>query len=83
MDVEIRIEELALTGLPPADPERLGSAIQDHLARLIGERGVPPSMSRDGVVAEVSGGTLDLRAGASAEEIGSQVARAVYEGLSL
>jgi hypothetical protein len=81
MNVELDIKELVLHGVDVRDRARLGAAVEVELARLLAERGLPPSLSHGGHVSSLDGGTIHLAPGAPAEGTGTQVARAVYGGL--
>jgi hypothetical protein len=79
--IELNIEELVLHGFLPGDRYRIGEAVERELSRMLTDRGVPQSLERDGEVASVDGGAINLTAGTTAEDVGAQVARAVYGGL--
>ena len=80
--LELHIEELVLHGFPPQDRYRIGSAVEAELAYLFTEEGVPPSLARGGEMACLNGGSFEVAPGSRAEAIGTQVAQAVYGGLS-
>jgi hypothetical protein len=82
VNIELNIEELALDGFAPGDRYRIAEAVERELARLFAERGAPPSLMRGGEVARLDGGTFEAARDSSATAIGSQVAHAVYRGLS-
>jgi hypothetical protein len=52
-----------------------------ELERLFNEEGVPPSLQEGGNLAQLDGGSYKAEKGASAEQVGVQVARAVYGGM--
>jgi hypothetical protein len=81
-DLELHIEDLVLEGFQPGDRRRIGYALVAELERLLGDRGVPESIGRDLEIEVADGGELDLAPGSKADAIGSQVAGAVYGGLS-
>lgn len=78
--VNLDIEELVLHGFSPGDRHRIGQAVEFELARLITERGVPASLSREGELARMDGGTFDMSPNSRPEVVGGQVARSVYGG---
>ena len=80
--VDLHIEELVLHGFAPGDRYRIRAAVEAGLARLFTEQGVPPALARRGGVAYLDGGGFTATPGSGAEEIGGQVARAVYGGLA-
>ena len=79
-NIELHIEELVLNGFEAGDRYRIGAAVEAELARLLAERGVPPSLAQSGDVAHLDGGTFDVAPGSRGEAIGAQVAQALYGG---
>ena len=80
--VEIRIEELVLHGFTPVDRYRLADAVERELARLFTDQGVPTSLAQGSEIAYLKGGRFEVAAGAKADGIGSQIAQALYGGLT-
>ena len=60
----------------------LGAVVQQELARLLAERGLPADLARGGEVASLDGGEFQVKQGSKAQEIGAQIAQAVYGGLA-
>ena len=81
-NIELHIEELMLDGFAPGDRHRIGEAVQQELARLFGEQGVPPSLAQGGAIARLDGGAFNITPGSQPEAIGNQVSQAVFGGLS-
>lgn len=81
MNLELNIEELVLDGFPGMDRDRLARSLHVELERLFAEEGVPTSIQTGGNVARLDGGSYKAEKGASAEQVGVQVARAVYGGM--
>jgi hypothetical protein len=81
MRIELHIEELVLEGLPSRDRDRIGMAVENALARLLEERGLPPALALGENAADITAGDIDLRPGATPESIGEQIALVLYEGL--
>lgn len=81
MNLELEIEELLLDGFPGMDKDRVARALQMELERLIAEEGIPASIQAGGDIARLDGGSFQAAKGASAEQIGAHVARAVYGGM--
>lgn len=81
MNLELNIEELVLDGFPGIDRDRIARALHTELERLFTEEGVPASLQARGNVAQLDGGSYKAEKGASAEQVGAQVARAVYGGM--
>jgi len=80
--VELHIGELVLEGFPSLDQAQLGAVVQQELARLLAERGLPAGLARGGEVASLDGGEFQVQQGSKAPEIGAQIAQAVYGGLA-
>ena len=80
-NVELQIEALFLDGFPAADRYRIGDALQSELGRLLAEAGVPPGISSGGEIPRLDAGPFAMRASASPQEAGRQVAQAVYRAL--
>lgn len=78
-NIELHVEELVLHGFDPRDRHRIGQTAEQELGRLFAERGAP--LARSGELADLDGGSFEVRPGSGAEAIGVQVARAVYGGL--
>jgi hypothetical protein len=81
VNVELYVEELVLDGFSPPDRYRIGQAVEQELGRLFAERGAPPSLTRDGEISRLDGGTFEAKPGSGVAAIGVQVAQAVYGGL--
>jgi hypothetical protein len=81
MNLELEIEELVLDGFSGVDKDRISHALQMELERLFAEEGVPASIQSGGNAARLDGGSYKAEKGASAEQVGVQVARAVYGGM--
>lgn len=82
MNLELNIEELVLDGFPGMDRDRIARALHVELERLFAEEGVPASIQAGGGnVARLDGGSYKAEKGASAEQVGVQVARSVYGGM--
>jgi hypothetical protein len=75
-NIELNIEELVLHGFSPGDRHHIGEAVEQELTRLLADQGVPQSLERSGVIANMDGGAFEVAPGSRA-----QVAKAVYGGL--
>lgn len=81
-EIELYIEELVLDGFAPADRYRIGDAFERELSRLFAEHGVPASLASGLDAPHLDAGTFPFAPGHIApENIGAQVAQAVYGGL--
>lgn len=81
MNLVLEIEELVLDGFAGMDKDRISRALHLELERLFTEEGVPASVQAGGDIARLDGGSYKAEKGASAEQVGVQVARAVYGGM--
>ena len=82
-NIELHIEELVLHGFSPNDRHAIGEAVQRELTRLFAEQGVHGSLHRGFETERVDGGAFNVKQGAKAEGIGTQVGQAVYGGLGI
>jgi hypothetical protein len=80
--VELYIEELVLHGFAAGDRHRIGEAVEQELARLLAEQGLPASFDQSGETDRLDGGTFHIAPGARPDSVGAQVAQAVYGGLA-
>lgn len=80
-NIELHIEELVLHGFSPRDRDAIGEAVRNELSRLFAEQGVHPTLSKHGAVERLDGGSFNVKSGAKAQTIGTQVAQSVYGGL--
>lgn len=80
--IELRIDELVLSGLSFTARGQVADSVQRELANMLSEHGLPQQEIAPTARERIDGGTIPLRRGASAERIGSEIARAVYDGLS-
>ena len=79
--VDLHIEQLVLHGFPASDRQRIGNALQRELQRLVAEQGLPRAIGSDSTIARLDAGAFDVVPHATAETIGAQVARVLYQGL--
>ncbi len=80
-NIEVYIEELILHGFDPKDRYAIGEAVQRELSRLFTEQGAHPSLSQGHEIARLDAGSFNVKTGARAEAIGTQVAQSVYGGM--
>jgi len=80
--VELHIEELVLYGFGPGDRRTIGDALERELASLLGEQGIPNSLSSRKTIDEIQGATFRATQNARPTTIGRQIARSVYQGFS-
>ncbi|WAP54495.1 hypothetical protein PS467_06075 [Streptomyces luomodiensis] len=81
--VHVDIGELALSGFDARiDPDRVRTAFQTELTRLVRERGVPLTADGESREFEALAGLPPLPATTSPARLGEALARAVHAGLS-
>jgi hypothetical protein len=76
--VELEIGQLVLHGFAPGDRQQIGETVERELARLLIERGLPPSLAERADLARLDGGAFDMAGGPQADDIGVAIARAIY-----
>jgi len=81
MNIELNIEELVLHGFEHGDKHRIAQAIQQELTNMLSKSLNDNSLLRSGEYYRIDAGQFDLQADAKPEQIGSQIATAVYGGL--
>jgi hypothetical protein len=79
MDIEINIDRLRLEGVEGVSREELAALVQNELARLIDQFGVPAAL-RDGGTVEIGNRTIRVTPGASRQQIGREIARGIAGG---
>jgi hypothetical protein len=83
MNIRLHIEELALEGFSATERYRIGEAVQQELARLLLEQGLPGAATRGGEAAYLDGGSFELESQSNSRQIGGEIAQAIYKGLNL
>ncbi len=78
--IEIEIAEIVLIGFGTIDRERVRAALVAELSRLLAEEGVPVGLSSAGAIETLDGGAFRLTSGMRPEQIGQQIALALYRG---
>lgn len=81
MNIDLHIEQLILHHCPPGDRERVGAAVRRELERLIADGGLSRSLLKGADIARIDGGGFEATSGTSAETLGGQVAKEVYESI--
>lgn len=80
-NIEFDIEELILHGFPPGDRHLIGDAMQNELARLLVERGVPSPLALGGDYPLLDVGWFQLGSESNQKTIGDRIAGTLYQGL--
>jgi hypothetical protein len=79
--LDLRIEELVLHGFSQGDCSRIAASLEQELAVLFLERGMPRSFTRARNISQLDGGSFSLPQNSRAETVGSQLAQTVYDAL--
>lgn len=79
--IEVHIGELVLHGFSHADRFPIADAVEQELARLFSEDGVPSSLARHAEAGRIGGGAFRIAPSEKQTSIGEKVARAIYGGL--
>jgi hypothetical protein len=84
MTINLHIERLILDGVDVPHDQRpvLQAAVQAELARLLAADGVAPSFMAGGELARVPAEAIQLTGEGDSTQLGQQIARAVYGGIS-
>ena len=82
MNLDLHIEELILHNFPSHQRHLVGAAIEQELTRLFTEQGVPSAWAKGAELGQIDGGAFNVAANATPKAIGSQVAQAIYGGIS-
>jgi len=79
MDIEINIDRLRLEGVDGMSREELSALVQNELARLIDQFGLPAAL-RDGGAVEIGNRTIRVTPGASRQQVGREIAQGIASG---
>lgn len=82
MNVRIHIDRLVLDGFSLAHGESapLQAAVEAELSRLLREGGIHPGLASGGALANVQGGSLELKPSIKTAALGGAIAQAAYKG---
>jgi hypothetical protein len=81
MGIELHIEELVLHGFPSRDRQRIADAMRLELTRLLGADAGRDQAPRSQARGRIDGGSFAVKAGATVQATGREIARAVFRGL--
>lgn len=83
MNINLHVERLVLEGIevPAHEGRILEAAVSKELARLVAEGGMQPGLTRGGAMAFLRGGRFQMDPGNNTDQLGQQIARAVYGGV--
>ncbi len=81
-NIELHIDELILRGVPYAQRRRVVAAIEVELMRLLGEQGLPETLTHGGALPQIKLDEIGMTNEAKPQAIGTQIARQVYDNLT-
>lgn len=84
--IELYIDRLVLNGFLPSDRFQIGDTVEQELARLFSERGLPPSLVRADGAADIpllQTAPFQVDPSMKATSIGREIAQTVYSELSM
>lgn len=81
-NIELHIRELVLYGFLPGERHPIGEAVRQELLRQLTEQGLPQTLIRQARVARLNAGSIQAGQGVKPENIGMQVAQAVYSSVA-
>ena len=83
-NIELRIDEMILDGVPAAQRFQIANAVQSELTGKLTREGIPQSLvyATGHSTDVVDGGAIPLASGARSESVGSQLAGAIYRGIA-
>lgn len=83
MSIHLHIERLVLDGLPISTAERLllQTAMETELSQLLRANGLSDELRAGAALAQVHVGDVQVGKGSSPKKLGSDIARAVHQGL--
>jgi uncharacterized membrane-anchored protein len=79
MNINLNIEQIVLHGFAYVDRDAIAAALQQELARLFAEQGLPLALGVSGQINRVQGGSFAITPDMQVEAIGSQIAQAIYQ----
>lgn len=83
MKINLHIERLVLDGLPLSSVEgpQLRRAVQAELSRLLTSGGLSQELRSGGAVPHISAGVVHVARNNSPGKLGTQIARALHQGI--
>ena len=82
-NIHLVIERLILEGLPleRGQASHIQAAVEAELTRLIAENGLASHLQAGGAMPRVNASSIQLTAGSSPAQMGTQIAQSVYSGI--
>lgn len=81
MKVNIEIEKLVLHGFNYHDHKRISTALEQELAKLIREKGLPENFTKKEEIPWIDAPSFNAPADMNPNNIGTYVARSIYKAL--
>jgi hypothetical protein len=83
-NVHLHIERLVLdAGVVPAQQRgQVKAAVEQELSRLLSQDGLPPGLEVARAVRSVAALPIELQRNRQPRDVGAQIARSVYQGIS-
>jgi hypothetical protein len=83
VNINLHIERLVLDGLTvaPGDGARIKAAVEAELSRLLTDGGIAPGLQGGIAVPSLRAGSIQMESGAKPQQLGAQIAGAVYRGI--
>jgi hypothetical protein len=83
MNINLHIERLVVDGLAMPHQHRpiFQAAVEAELGRLLGENGLMPGMMTGGSWPSLAANAIQLASGSNPNQLGQQVAQAVFRGI--
>lgn len=84
MNINVHIERLILDGLPVAGSQTpmLQAAVEAELARLLAADGLGSKLRAGGEMPSVKAGNIQMASDSAPDDLGRQIAQAVYGGIN-
>ena len=80
--ISLAIDQLVLHGSFAGDRKKIGQFVQDELSRLLSEQGLAGFAKRSTTVSHLDVGSFSVSERMSSRQIGREIARVIYRGLS-
>lgn len=81
-NIHLNIKKIMLRDMTAEDADIIKDAMKDELKKLFRTKGVPGSLDNSGNQNSLSIGPINTGYGSGGKEVGGEVARAIYSGLS-
>jgi hypothetical protein len=80
--LELHIEELMLEGVSPYQAAAIGEIVQQELAYLFEQKGIPHGLKSEAQIHNLSIPQLEVSGNASVGALGKSIANNLYQGLA-